>query len=161
MGEYPRFRTDIEVPWLDVTVPSPVGGAPLRTNNIPWNALIGRDVTLQFDLRADGTTGMNTFLGEGLLHGRPATGKHNIGPKWAPTAAAVGLSVLALAACGGLPGSGPERACGTYRMDLGPRMVAAVVGGLTPGMPEKVAYVTDALRHPGRPGPGWNGDRAA
>ena len=27
-GEYPRFRTDIEVPWLNVTVPSPVGGAP-------------------------------------------------------------------------------------------------------------------------------------
>jgi hypothetical protein len=33
-----------------------VGGAPLRTNNIPWNALIGRDVILQFELRVDGTT---------------------------------------------------------------------------------------------------------
>ena len=61
-GEYPRFRTDIEVPWLNVTVPSPVGGAPLRTNNIPWNALIGRDIILRFELRVDGMTGMITFL---------------------------------------------------------------------------------------------------
>lgn len=45
-------------------MPSPVGGAPLRTNNIPWNALIGRDVILQFELRVDGTTGMITFLKE-------------------------------------------------------------------------------------------------
>ena len=63
-GDYPRFRADIEVPWLNVTVPSPVGGAPLRTNNIPWNALIGRDVILQFELRVDGMTGMITFLKE-------------------------------------------------------------------------------------------------
>ena len=63
-GEYPRFKTNIELPWLNVTVPSPVGGAPLRTNNIPWNALIGRDVILQFELRVDGTTGMITFLKE-------------------------------------------------------------------------------------------------
>ena len=34
VGEYPRFKADIEIPWLNVTVPSPVGGAPLRTNNI-------------------------------------------------------------------------------------------------------------------------------
>ena len=64
VGEYPRFKTDIEVPWLDITVPSPVGGAPLRTNNIPWNALIGRDVILQFELRVDGLTGTITFLKE-------------------------------------------------------------------------------------------------
>ena len=64
VGEYPRFRTDIEVPWINVTVPSPVGGAPLRTNNIPWNALIGRDIILQFELRVDGMTGMITFLKE-------------------------------------------------------------------------------------------------
>ena len=63
-GEYPRFKADIEVPWLDVTVRSPVGGAPLRTNNIPWNALIGRDVTLQFEMCVDGLTGLITFLKE-------------------------------------------------------------------------------------------------
>ena len=64
VGEYPRFKADIEVPWLNITVRSPVGGAPLRTNNIPWNALIGRDVILQFELRVDGMTGMITFLKE-------------------------------------------------------------------------------------------------
>ena len=63
-GEYPRFRTNIEVPWLGVTVPSPVGGAPLRTNNIPWNALIGRDVILQFEMCVDRLTGLITFLKE-------------------------------------------------------------------------------------------------
>ena len=61
VGEYPRFKADIEVPWLNITVRSPVGGAPLRTNNIPWNALIGRDVILQFEMRVDGVTGMITF----------------------------------------------------------------------------------------------------
>ncbi len=42
-----------------------------------------------------------------------------------------------------LPGSvTPEPASETYRLDLGPGMVAAFVEGLTPEMPEKVAYVT-------------------
>ena len=63
-GEYPRFKTDIEGPWLNLTGPSPVGGALLRTNNIPWNGLIGRDVILQFEMHVDGTTGMITFLKE-------------------------------------------------------------------------------------------------
>ena len=64
VAEYPRFKADVEVPWLNATVYSPVGGAPLRTNNIPWNALIGRDVILRFELRVDGMTGMITFLEE-------------------------------------------------------------------------------------------------
>ena len=42
-----------------------------------------------------------------------------------------------------LPGSvTPGPASETYRLDLGPGMVAAFVEGLTPEMPEKVAYVT-------------------
>ena len=42
-----------------------------------------------------------------------------------------------------LPGSvTPEPASGAYRLDLGPGMVIAFVEGLTPEMPEKVAYVT-------------------
>ena len=42
-----------------------------------------------------------------------------------------------------LPGSvTPEPASETYRLDLGPGLVAAFVEGLTPEMPEKVAYVT-------------------
>ena len=42
-----------------------------------------------------------------------------------------------------LPGSvTPEPASETYRLDLGPGLVVAFVEGLTPEMPEKVAYVT-------------------
>ena len=42
-----------------------------------------------------------------------------------------------------LPGSvTPEPALEAYRLDLGPGIVVAFVEGLTPEMPEKVAYVT-------------------
>ena len=42
-----------------------------------------------------------------------------------------------------LPGSvTPEPASEAYRLDLGPGMVVAFVEGLTPGMSEKLAYVT-------------------
>ena len=42
-----------------------------------------------------------------------------------------------------LPGSvTPEPPSETYRLDLGPGLVVAFVEGLTPEMPEKVAYVT-------------------
>ena len=46
---------------------------------------------------------------------------------------------VALAGCAA---DTPETASQTYRLDLGPGMVAAFVEGLTPEMPEKVAYVT-------------------
>ena len=65
--------------------------------------------------------------------------------------------LILLAACGGmqpsvdptatpsplLPGSmTPEPASETYRLDLAPGLVVAFVQGLTPEMPEKLAYVT-------------------
>ena len=61
-GTFPRFGTAIEIPWLETTVPSPVGGAPLRESGIPWHALIGRDITRQFEIRVDGITGLVRFL---------------------------------------------------------------------------------------------------
>ncbi len=61
-GTFPRFSTAIEIPWLETTVPSPVGGAPLRESGIPWHALIGRDITRQFEIRVDGITGLVRFL---------------------------------------------------------------------------------------------------
>ena len=72
-------------------------------------------------------------------------------------AMALGLAILALTACVGMPpdgaptatpapppaGSGtPESASGSYRLDLGSGVVVAFVEGLTPEMSEKVAYVT-------------------
>ena len=49
------------------------------------------------------------------------------------------IVALALAGCAA---DTPEPASDTYRLDLGPGMVVAFVEGLTPEMPEKVAYVT-------------------
>ena len=49
------------------------------------------------------------------------------------------IVALALAACAA---DATDTATETYRLDLGPGMVAAFVEGLTPEMPEKVAYVT-------------------
>ena len=61
-GEFPLFQTEIQIPWLGIAVPSPIQGAPLKTNNIPWHAIIGRDILLQFDFRVDGPSGTVTFF---------------------------------------------------------------------------------------------------
>ena len=63
-GTFPTFNTEIEIPWLDTTIPSPIGGVPLRENGIPWHAIIGRNIILKFDFRIDGTTGTISFLKE-------------------------------------------------------------------------------------------------
>ena len=80
--------------------------------------------------------------GEGRFHRRPAAGRNNIVPKSVLKALALGLAVLTLAACGGLPWAGQERASENYRLDLEPGIVASFVEGLMPGMTDKVAYVT-------------------
>ena len=54
----------------------------------------------------------------------------------------LGLAFLALAACGGLQSTTPEPASETYRLDPASGVVVAFVEGLTPEMPEKVAYFT-------------------
>ena len=59
----------------------------------------------------------------------------------APIRKTLFLFVVALALAG-CSAAAPEPVSQTYRLDLGPGMVAAFVEGLTPEMPEKVAYVT-------------------
>ena len=51
--KFPKFSTAVEIPWLEVASPSPVCGAPLRESRLPWHALIGRDLTRQFEIRVD------------------------------------------------------------------------------------------------------------
>ena len=72
-------------------------------------------------------------------------------------ALSLGVAILALTACVGMPSDGaptaapapqpagwgtPEPASGFHRLDLGSGVVVAFVEGLTPEMSEKVAYVT-------------------
>ena len=52
------------------------------------------------------------------------------------------LALIVALALAGCAADTPEPASETYRLDLGPGMVVAFVEGLTPEMPEKVAYVT-------------------
>ena len=54
----------------------------------------------------------------------------------------LGLAVLTVAACGAVPWTTPWSASVTHRLDLAPGVVVAFVEGLTPEMPEKVAYLT-------------------
>ena len=61
-ADFPVFDTEIELPWLEITIPSPIQGAPLRANGIPWQAVIGRDILLAFDFRIDGPSGTVSFL---------------------------------------------------------------------------------------------------
>ena len=64
VGTFPSFDIELQIPWLDTTVPAPIGGAPLRANGIPWHAIIGRDIILKFDFHMDGATGSISFLKE-------------------------------------------------------------------------------------------------
>ena len=72
-------------------------------------------------------------------------------------ALSLGVAILALTTCVGMPSDGaptaapapppagwgtPEPASGFYRLDLGSGVVVAFVEGLTPEMSEKLAYVT-------------------
>ena len=54
----------------------------------------------------------------------------------------LGLALLALSACGGMPGPTPWSDSAANRLELGSGVVVAFVEGLTPEMPEKVAYIT-------------------
>ena len=61
-GEYPRFRADLYVPPLDVAVPYPIVGVPLRRMGHPWDAIVGRDVLCQFEMTISGKTGLIRFV---------------------------------------------------------------------------------------------------
>ena len=54
----------------------------------------------------------------------------------------LGLVALALMGCGGMPGPTPWSDSAANRLELGSGVVVAFVEGLTPEMPEKVAYIT-------------------
>lgn len=57
-------------------------------------------------------------------------------------AVSLGLVVIALSACGGMPGPAPWSDSAANRLELGSGVVAAFVEGLTPEMPGRVAYIT-------------------
>ena len=57
-GEYPLFDAVLEIPLLEIVVPTPLRGLPLQTLGHPWDAVIGRDVLCQFELLINGRTGL-------------------------------------------------------------------------------------------------------
>lgn len=61
-GTYPRFLTDLHIPALGFTIPSPMPGLPLRENEHPWIAIIGRDVLCQYEFTVNGQTGLIRFV---------------------------------------------------------------------------------------------------
>jgi hypothetical protein len=60
-GDYPNFDAPLSIPVLDVTVPSPVGGLPLRAHGHPWDAIVGRDILCQYEFTVNGETGLIRF----------------------------------------------------------------------------------------------------
>ena len=60
-GIYPQFRARLYIPVLDIDIPSPVRGLPLRENQQPWSAIIGRDVICQYEFTVNGQTGLIRF----------------------------------------------------------------------------------------------------
>ena len=125
---------------------------------------------LAVDRHADGPVhgrgGVPVHMGDGFdldLVRRRRSAKIKIaydaahGMKSVLMAIALGLAILALTACVGMPPDGaptatpapppagwgtPEPASGFHRLDLGSGVVVAFVEGLTPEMSEKLAYVT-------------------
>ena len=57
-GDYPNYDASLLIPVLNATVPSPVGGLPLRAHGHPWDAIIGRDVLCQYEFTVNGETGL-------------------------------------------------------------------------------------------------------
>ena len=57
-GDYPNYDASLLIPVLDITVPAPVGGLPLRAHGHPWDAIIGRDVLCQYEFTVNGETGL-------------------------------------------------------------------------------------------------------
>ena len=60
-GTYPRFRGNLHIPALGLTIRSPIPGLPLREQRIPWVAIIGRDVLCQYEFTVNGQTGLIRF----------------------------------------------------------------------------------------------------
>ncbi len=60
-GTYPRFRANLYIPALELTIRSPIPGLPLRAQRLPWVAIIGRDVLCQYEFTINGETGLIRF----------------------------------------------------------------------------------------------------
>ena len=60
-GDYPNYDAVLQIPVLDITVPSPIGGLPLRAHGHPWDAIIGRDILCQYEFTVNGGTGLIRF----------------------------------------------------------------------------------------------------
>lgn len=60
-GSYPNFDAVLFISVLGITVPSPIGGLPLRAHGHPWDAIIGRDVLCQYEFSVNGETGLIRF----------------------------------------------------------------------------------------------------
>ena len=59
---YPQFQADLYIPDLEYTLPSPIQGLPLRENDHPWIATIGRDVICRYEFTVNGQTGLIRFV---------------------------------------------------------------------------------------------------
>ena len=60
-GDYPNYDAVLVIPVLGITVPSPIGGLPLRSHGHPWDAIIGRDILSQYEFTVNGETGLIRF----------------------------------------------------------------------------------------------------
>ena len=60
-GDYPNFEASFQIPLLCVTIPSPIGGLPLRAHGHPWDAITGRDILCRYEFTVNGETGLIRF----------------------------------------------------------------------------------------------------
>jgi hypothetical protein len=60
-GTYPTFIVDLYIPELDLTVPGPVPGLPLKQNYQRFEAIVGRDVICRYEFTINSETGLVRF----------------------------------------------------------------------------------------------------
>ena len=60
-GAYPMFTTDLYIPPLDITIPGPIPGLPLRENDLRFDAIVGRDVICRYEFTVNSETGLVRF----------------------------------------------------------------------------------------------------
>ena len=60
-SSYPTFIADLVVPILELTLPGPLVGLPLRSNMIPLDAIVGRDVICRYEFTMNASTGIIRF----------------------------------------------------------------------------------------------------
>ena len=95
-------------------------GVPVhRSSNFDWDLVESPSVG-KFPIRPGGVHGVKLLLKSVML----------------------GLALLALSACGGMPAPTPWSDSAANRLELGSGVVVTFVEGLTPEMPGRVAYIT-------------------